>query len=141
MSALPPKADIGCLLDYLVSDLITPVYARDTYWVIQNPCCRERRCLPLVKAFRPNLCASGAPEGLCCLCGGFESGVSILRRHRRGGLDIRQATSRGGGEYRRSSGLLVWELGDSQPVTGAEGQVPPDEPASGVLAHYKGQLQ
>jgi hypothetical protein len=43
MSALPPKADIGCLLDYLISDLLetqrwttTLVYARDTYWVIQN---------------------------------------------------------------------------------------------------------
>jgi hypothetical protein len=37
MSALPPKADIGCLLDYLISDLLgdaavtlTPVYAGDS---------------------------------------------------------------------------------------------------------------
>jgi hypothetical protein len=41
MSALPPKADIGCLPD--ISDQLqtqrwttTLVYARDTYWVIQN---------------------------------------------------------------------------------------------------------
>jgi hypothetical protein len=43
MSALPPKADIGCLPDYLISDLLetqrwttTLVYARDTYRIIQN---------------------------------------------------------------------------------------------------------
>jgi uncharacterized MAPEG superfamily protein len=36
---------------------------------------------------------SGAPEGLCRLCGGLENGMSILRRHRRGRLDIRQAGS------------------------------------------------
>ena len=43
MFALPPKADIGCLPDYLISDLLetqrwttTLVYARDAYWVTQN---------------------------------------------------------------------------------------------------------
>src|SRR5262245_62444069 len=82
------------------------------------------------------LCAPGAPEGLRCLCGGYESGVSILRRHRRGRLDISQAASRGSGEYRRGGGLIVRELGNSQPVIPAKGQVPPDEPAADTLAEF-----
>ena len=74
--------------------------------------------------------ASGTPEGLCCLGGGYESGVSILRRHRRGRLDISQAASRGSGEYRRGGGPIIRELGNTQPVMVAEGQVPPDELAA-----------
>src|SRR5262249_50226859 len=65
---------------------------------------------------RGDLCAPGTPEGLCCLCGGYESGVSILRRHRRGRLDISQAASRGSGEYRRGGGPIIRELGNTQPV-------------------------
>ena len=84
----------------------------------------------------PNLSAPGAAEGLCCLSGGYESGVSILRRHRRGRLDIRQAASRGSGEYRRGAGLIIRELANNQPVMVAEGQVPPDELASDTLEEF-----
>ena len=51
-------------------------------------------------------------SGRLCLSGGYESGVSILRRHRRGRLDIRQAASRGSSEYRSGGGLGVGELAD-----------------------------
>src|SRR5215813_4819156 len=85
---------------------------------------------------RGELCAPGTPEGFCCLSGGYESGVSILRRHRRGRLDISQAASRGSGEYRRGGGLIIRELGNSQPIMVAEGQVPPDEPAADTLAEF-----
>jgi hypothetical protein len=84
----------------------------------------------------PNLCASGAPEGLCCLSGRYEGGVSILRRHRWGRLDIRQAASRGSGEYRRGAGPIIRELAKNQPVMVAEGQVPPDELASDTLEEF-----
>jgi hypothetical protein len=40
--------------------------------------------------------------------------VSILRRHRRGRLDISRAVSFGSGE-RRGGGLIIRELGNSQP--------------------------
>ena len=96
----------------------------------------ESRCVPLAKAFPRNLCAPGAPEGLCRFCGGHESGVSILRRHRRDRLDISQAASRGSGEYRRGGGLIVRELGNTQPIMVAEGQVPPDQPAADTLAEF-----
>src|SRR5215813_6567013 len=85
---------------------------------------------------RGDLCAPGTPEGFCCLCGGLESGVSILRRHRRGRLDISQAASCGSGEYRRGGGLIIRELSNSQPVMVAEGQVPPYEPAADTLAEF-----
>ena len=88
------------------------------------------------QSLSPNLCAAGAPEGFCCLCGGHESGVSILRRHRRGRLDISQAASRGSGEYRRGGGLIIRDLGNSQPVMVAEGQVSPDELAADTLAEF-----
>ena len=77
-----------------------------------SACSGESRCVPLAKASPRNLCAPGAPEGLCCLSGGHESGVSILRRHRRGRLDISQAASCGSGEYRRGGGLIIRELGN-----------------------------
>ena len=80
------------------------------------------------------LCAPGAPERFCCLSGGYESGVSILCRHRRGRLDISQAASRGSGEYRRGGGPIIRELGNRQPVMVAEGQVPPDELAADTLS-------
>ena len=62
--------------------------------------------------------------------------MSILRRHRRGRLDISQAASRGSGEYRRGGGLIIRELANNQPVMPAKGQVPPDEPASDTLAEF-----
>ena len=79
------------------------------------------------------LCASGTPEDFCCLSGGYESAVSILRRHRWGRLYIRQAPSRGSGEYRSGGGLIIGELANYQPVMAAKGQVPLDEPASDTL--------
>jgi hypothetical protein len=42
----------------------------------------------------PGLMRDRRPKGLCCLYGGFESGVSIFRRHRRGGPDIRRSPPR-----------------------------------------------
>src|SRR4030095_4170274 len=132
MSALPPKADMcGRIVRFVaisghrllirlshqrsVGDaavITAQVYARDTYcssiigllW--RNP----------MRAFSqspPELCAPGPSEGFCCLSGGYESGVSILRRHRRGRLDISQAASRGSGEYRRGGGLIIRELGNT----------------------------
>jgi hypothetical protein len=62
--------------------------------------------------------------------------VSIVRRHRRGRLDIRQASSRGGGEYRSGGGLIIGELANNQPVMAAKGQVPLDEPASDTLEEF-----
>src|SRR5262249_2045314 len=111
MSALPPKADI--------------VSVRRMSSTNDDAC-----------FLRGDLCAPGTPEGLCCLCGGYESGVSILRRHRRGGLDIRQATSRGSGEYCSGGGPVIGELADNQPVVAAEGQVPLDELASDTLEEF-----
>src|SRR5215472_17202202 len=85
---------------------------------------------------RGDLCAPGTPEGLRCLCSGYESSVSILRRHRRGRLDISQAASRSSGEYRSGGGLIIRKLGNSQPVMVAEGQVPRDELAADTLAEF-----
>ena len=67
------------------------------------------------------LCVSGTPEGFCCLSGGYESAVSILRRHRWSCLHIRQAASRGSGEYRSGGGLIIGELANNEPVMAAEG--------------------
>ena len=86
------------------------------------------------------LCAPGTPEGLCCLSGGHESGMSILRRHRRGRLDIRQAPSRGSGEYRSGGSLIIGELANQQPIMVAKGQVPLDEPASDTLEEFGNSL-
>src|SRR5215831_20272314 len=85
---------------------------------------------------RRDLSAPGTPEGLCCLSGGYESGVSILCRHRRGRLDISQAASRGSGEYRRGGGLIIRELSNAQPIMVAEGQIPSDELAADTLAEF-----
>src|SRR6516225_1644602 len=111
MSALPPKADIASVRRMSSTD--------------DDACC-----------LRGDLCAPGTSEGLCCLCGGYESGVSILRRHRRGRLDISQAASRGSGEYRRGGGPIIRELCNTQPVMVAEGQVPPDELAADTLTKF-----
>src|SRR5262245_27466943 len=111
MSALPLKADIASVRKMSSTDY--------------DACC-----------LRGDLCAPGTPEGLCCLCGGYESGVSILRRHRRGRLDIRQAASRGSCEYSRGGGLIIGELANNQPVMAAKGQVPLDEPASDTLEEF-----
>src|ERR1700737_512055 len=63
----------------------------------------------------------GAAEALRRLSGGFEGCVSIFRRHRDGRLDIGQTASRGSGQYRRGSSLLVRELANNQPIMVAEG--------------------
>src|SRR5262249_45375994 len=111
MSALVPKADIASVRRMSSTD--------------DNAC-----------FLRGALCAPGTPEGLCCLCGGYESGVSILRRHSRGSLDIRQTTSRGSSEYRSGGGPVIGELANNQPVVAAEGQVPLDELASDTLEEF-----
>src|SRR4030095_6785131 len=155
MSALPPKADMcGRIVRFVaisghrllirlshqrsVGDaavITAQVYARDTY-------CSSiigllwRKPMRAFSQSPPNLCAPGTPEGLCCLSGGYESGVSILRRHRRGRFDIRQAASRGSGEDRSSRSLIIGELTNNQPVVAAEGQVPFDELASDTLEEF-----
>src|SRR3974390_986937 len=112
---LSHHSDLGCSGDYPVRC----THATPTGHP-ESACCGESRCLLLAKAFPANLCAPGAPEGLCCLLGGYECGVSILRRHRRDRLDISQAASRGSGEYRRGGGLIIRELGNTQPIMVAE---------------------
>src|SRR5260370_33809742 len=82
---------------------------------------------------RPNLRAPGAPEAPRRLPGRFKGGCSIFRRHSDGRLDFRQTASRSGSQYRGGRRLLIRELANGQPIMVAEGQVPPDEPASDTL--------
>ena len=73
---------------------------------------RTKARLPPGRQRRARYAVPGTPEGFRCLSGGHESGVSILRRHRRARLDISQAASCGSGEYRRGGGLIIRELGN-----------------------------
>ena len=83
-----------------------------------------------------NLRAPGASESPRCLSGSFEGGCSIFRRHSYGRLDFRQTASSSSSQYRRGRSFLVRELADDQPIMAAEGQVPPDEPASYALEEF-----
>ena len=101
---------------------------------------REKNVRPML-AFsyslpRGDLCAPGTTEGFCCLSSSYKSGVSILCRHRRGRLDIRQAASRSSGEYCSAGGLSIGELANNEPIMMAEGQIPLDESASDTLEEF-----
>src|SRR5262249_44081376 len=85
------------------------------------------------RAGRLCLSASGAAEILGRLSGGLERRGRILRRHRHRRLYAGQAAAGGGRQDGGGRGLLVRELADREPVMGAEGQVPTDEPAAHAL--------
>ena len=147
---VPYRGNLQVVVDLVVASLprsrphsITSLARASSEGGTSRPSARDAEKRPasrmgadIFAQIEPNLRAPGAAEALRCLSGGYEGGVSIFRRHRDGRLDFRQTASRGSGQYRRGGGLLIRELTNDQPIMVAEGQVPPDEPASHTLEEF-----